>query len=127
MDYLLIKSIHMTTAVITAVLFLLRGVWMWQGSLARRGRWVRVLPHVNDATLLGSALVLVVLGGHWPWQQPWLAAKLVALLVYIGLGMLALRPGRPPLTRRLAFVAALAVFAYIVGVALRRSPLSWLG
>ncbi len=127
MDYLLVKSIHVGTAAITLALFLLRGAWMWQGSLGRRGRWVRVLPHLNDATLLGSALILVVLGGHWPWQQPWLAAKLVALLAYIGLGMLALRPGRPARTRRLAFLSALAVFAYIVGVAVRRSPLSWLG
>ncbi|WP_297528190.1 SirB2 family protein [Thiohalobacter sp.] len=127
MDYLLVKSIHVATAVITLALFLLRGLWMWQGSLARRGRWVRVLPHVNDATLLASALALVAIGGHWPWQQPWLAAKLVALLAYIGLGMRALRPGRPPATRRLAFLSALGVFAYIVGVAVRRSPLSWLG
>ena len=53
---------------------------------------------------------------------PWLAAKLVALLAYIGLGALALRPGRSKGARAAAWLAALAVFAYIAAVAVTRSP-----
>ena len=51
----------------------------------------------------------------------WLGPKLVALLAYIGFGMLALRPGRSRPIRVAAFVAALSVFGYIVGVAKTRS------
>jgi uncharacterized membrane protein SirB2 len=46
----------------------------------------------------------------------------VALPVYIGLGVLALRPGRSKRLRIGAWLAALAVFGYIVGVAFTRSP-----
>ena len=47
-------------------------------------------------------------------------------LAYIGLGMLALKPGRPLALRGAAFVAALATFSWIVSVALSKSPLGWL-
>jgi len=56
----------------------------------------------------------------------WLTAKVMGLLAYIGLGMVALKPGRPRGVRLLAFVAALAAFAYIVSVALTKNPLGWL-
>ena len=59
--------------------------------------------------------------------QPWLVAKLVALVVYVVLGSIALRRGRTQQIRAIAFVMALATFAYIVGVALSKSATSWLG
>jgi len=40
--------------------------------------------------------------------------------------MLALRPGRPPLTRGVAWLAALATFAWIVSVAITKQPLGFL-
>ena len=61
-----------------------------------------------------------------PLRQPWLIAKFVGLFAYIVLGMIALRRGPTLASRQLAFIAALGVYAYIVGVALTRSPLSWI-
>jgi len=46
----------------------------------------------------------------------------LGLLLYIGIGRLALQPGVTPATRLLAFAGALASVAYIVGVAITRSP-----
>jgi uncharacterized membrane protein SirB2 len=57
-----------------------------------------------------------------PGASPWLTAKVVALVVYIALGLLALRPGRPKGVRFAAWLAALAVFGYIAAVAVTRSP-----
>ena len=59
-------------------------------------------------------------------QAPWLLAKLAGLILYIGLGMVAMRFGRTPETRLVAFVGAVATFAYIVGIAYSKSPASWL-
>ena len=50
------------------------------------------------------------------WRQ------VVALLAYIVCGTMALKRGRSRAVRSAFFVAALAILAYIVSVAMTRSP-----
>lgn len=123
MDYYALKHTHMTFVALSGALFLLRGLWMLSDSARLQQRWVRVAPHVVDTLLLASAIGLAVWSGQYPLQAPWLSAKLVALVVYIGLGTLALKRGRTPRVRTLAFAAALACFGYIIAVALTKNPL----
>ncbi|MGV8893236.1 MAG: SirB2 family protein [Burkholderiaceae bacterium] len=120
MIYLSIKHFHVTCAVLSGSLFLLRGFWMLQDSPALQRRWVRIAPHVIDTLLLASALIMVFWSGQYPFVQNWLTAKVIALVVYIGLGTVALKRGRTRTVRIGAFIGALLVFAYIVGVALTR-------
>ena len=85
---------------------------------------------VVDTVLLASALWLCWLLREYPFADSWLSAKVLGLLVYIGLGTIALKRGRTPRVRAAAFVAALAAFGYIVWVALTRDargPLALLG
>lgn len=120
MDYLALKLLHMSCAAASATLFVLRGAAMWRGTA-----WpdaLRALPHLVDTVLLGSALGLAFWSGQSPLNQPWLAAKLMALLAYIVLGSVALKRGRTPAVRRAALLAALATLAYIVLVARTRQP-----
>ena len=121
MDYLLLKLTHVICVALSYAGFALRGIWMMRDSRLLERRWVRVLPHVVDTLLLASAIALAVLLKQYPLVEPWLTAKVVALLLYIGLGMVALSYGS---TRRLrigAWIMAQAVFLYIVGVALTRN------
>jgi len=76
--------------------------------------------HVIDTVLLASALVMVVWSHQYPFAQNWLTAKLFALIVYIGLGTVALKRGNTKRVRAAAFIGALLVFAYIVKVAVTR-------
>lgn len=101
----------------------MRGLWMLSDSLRLNQRWVRVVPHVVDTVLLGSAIAMAVISAQYPWAQAWLAAKLIGLLVYILCGMMALRRGKSKTTRGIYFAAAVLTFAYIVSVAITRSPL----
>lgn len=89
-------------------------------------RVVRVAPHIVDTVFLVSGIGLVLQMHLQLLQQDWLMVKLAALLFYIGFGILALRMTLPIALRFSAFVAALATFGYIVGVALSKSPQSWL-
>jgi uncharacterized membrane protein SirB2 len=123
MDYLLLKHLHIACVVLSGGGFFLRGVWMVQDSVLLRAKWVRVAPHVIDTVLLGSAVALAVVTRQYPWAQSWIAAKIVGLLAYIGLGMVALRRGRSKTVRLGHWLAALLVFGYIVSVALTRDPL----
>jgi uncharacterized membrane protein SirB2 len=120
-----LKLVHMTFATLSVALFSLRGTWMLLESPMRDARWTRVMPHVIDTLFLATGIWLAVRIGQYPFVQPWLTAKVLALVGYIILGSIALKRGRTRAVRAAAFVAALAVFAYIVGVARARHPLSW--
>ncbi len=120
LNYLVVKHLHITFAVISGSFFLLRGIWMLRESSMLQWRWVKVVPHAVDTLLLTTALVMVFWSGQYPFAQPWLTAKVLALIAYIGLGTMALKRGKSRSVRAGALFAALAVFAYIVAVALTR-------
>ena len=124
-DYGAIKSVHAGTAALSIALFVTRGAWMLRSPQRLRQRWVRIVPHVIDSTLLASALWLA-----WHLDadgtRGWLAAKVIALFVYIALGTIALKRGRTRGIRIAALIGAVATFAYIVTVALTKSPLGLL-
>lgn len=125
-DYATLKLIHQGAVTISLAGFFVRGAAALAGAAWLRGRAARTLPHAVDTVLLGSALGLVWLLGLTPGNAPWLAAKLVGLLAYIALGVLALRPGWPLRWRALAWLAALLVAAWMVSVALTKHPLGFI-
>lgn len=118
--------VHTALAAITVAGFLLRGYWLFSGSELIRSRPVRIVPHALDTVFLLTGVALVVNLGLTIGPNSWLLAKFAGLLVYIGLGMVVFRFGRKRQVRLLAFVGALAAFAYVVGAALAKSPASWL-
>jgi uncharacterized membrane protein SirB2 len=120
MDYYAIKQLHITCAVLSGSLFLLRGIWMLRESPMLQWRTVRILPHIIDTVLLTSAITMVVWSGQYPFVQNWLTAKVLALIVYIVLGSVALKAGTTKTARVIAFIAALSVFIFIVLVALTK-------
>jgi uncharacterized membrane protein SirB2 len=124
--YETLKWVHVACVIASGGGFVTRGALMLAGSSLLAVRWVRVAPHAIDTVLLASAIAMAVLARLSPLAQPWLAAKIVALLVYIVLGSLALRRARTRARRAAAFAGALLTFVYIVGVALTRDPRSWL-
>ncbi|HYL17640.1 MAG TPA: SirB2 family protein [Burkholderiales bacterium] len=93
-----------------------------------RHRLARTVPHLIDTVLLLSALGMLWVIHFSPWALPWLRAKISGLVLYVALGVLALRPtgaGRAPRGRMVrlgVWLGALAVFGYIVSVALTKSP-----
>lgn|SRR5690606_11191246 len=123
--YFAIKHVHVTAVTLSFALFLLRGLWMYSESTQLQRRWVRIVPHVVDTVLLAAGLGLAFMLRQIPDVSDWLAAKLIALVVYIGLGTVALKRGRTRTERTAAWLAALAVFGYIVAVALTKNPMPW--
>jgi uncharacterized membrane protein SirB2 len=120
MDYAILRSLHIGTVHATLILFLLRGYWMLTNSFRLQDRWIRVVPHVNDSLLLFAAIAMLVVGGLNPLEHPWLLAKIVGLLAYIGLGTVALKRGKTRAIRVKALIAALGMFGYITAVAITK-------
>lgn len=126
MLYYWIKTLHVSTVIFTIGFFTLRFVWMLEGSRLFNHRWVRRISQINDTLLLMAGIGLAVMSRQYPFSAPWLTAKLAALLLYITLGMLAFKWGRSRRARALFGLLALITAAYIVSVALTRTPRPWL-
>ncbi|MCP4041990.1 MAG: SirB2 family protein [Gammaproteobacteria bacterium] len=104
--------------------FALRGYWMLTGSpLLDRGL-TKTVPHVVDTVLLVSGITMLVMASLSPLSQSWLTVKLIALLLYIVLGSLALKRGKTRNAKAGALVLAMLTFFYIASVALTRNPAS---
>lgn len=126
MDYATFKLIHQGAVALSITGFFARGAGALAGAAWARGRVARTLPHIVDTVLLLSAIALAWMLRLNPMDTPWLAAKIAGLLAYIGLGMVALKPGRPLALRAAAWIAALLCFAQIVATAISKDPLGLL-
>jgi uncharacterized membrane protein SirB2 len=121
--YPALKSTHVALATASIGLFVVRGVGVQTGAawplhdLLRRGSMLL------DTALLAAGVALWATLGLSLAQAPWLAAKLALIVLYVVLGALALRRARTRRGRAVAFAAALACAAAIVGVALAHHPL----
>ena len=124
--YETVKLIHIGAAIVTISGFMLRGYWMFSGSPRLQLKFVKILPHVIDTIFLLSGIGLILILNLPVLSQNWLLMKFVALIMYIVLGAIALGRGKTMRSRTTAFVLSLAVFAYIVGVALTKSTASWI-
>lgn len=121
-----IRMVHVAAVVASGLLFVLRG-----GAVLAGARWgmaapVRYLSYAIDTTLLTAALMLLTLLPTALFANGWLTAKLGLLLFYIVLGSFALRRGRTLRARVLCFVAAVATYAAMLGIARAHHPLGWL-
>ncbi len=119
-SYTLAKGIHVLSVVCSISLFFVRGIWHLRDSPRLGHRWVKIVPHAVDTLLLASAGWLMVITQQYPGVVDWLTVKLVAVVVYIGLGMVAFRFARTRSLRLAAWLSALLVFALIVWLALSR-------
>lgn len=137
-SYFAIKHLHITCVILSISLFILRFYWHMNDSAQLQKKWVRIAPHIIDTLLLLSAISLAWISHQVPFVQAWLGAKIVALIVYIALGSMALKKTKPHrrtksslnsqtrLISFLSFIAALCVFAYIVSVALSKKVIPFI-
>ena len=124
--YVTLKYVHVIAAVATISGFILRGIWMLTASSNLQHPAAKIAPHILDTVFLLAGLGLLWLLRLNPLTQPWLLAKFAGLAAYILLGMIAIRRGPTKRIRTIALVSAVMAFAYVVGVATAKSPLSWL-
>lgn len=112
-----IIHLHGLFVILSLLGFVARGWWMLRDCPILQARWVKIAPHVIDTLLLITAL--------WAaWSLFWshglhpafLTVKIVGLVIYIALGMVALRLGKSKTIRTIAFIAALLVFLYLMAV-----------
>ena len=121
--YPLLKPLHITLVAASGLLFAARGAGVLAGrAWPMRPAW-RHTSVVIDTGLLAAGVGLWTMLSLHPAQQPWLGAKLGLLLVYIVLGSLALKRAPSQAARGACYVAALAVYFWMVSIARAHHPL----
>ena len=122
-----IKWVHIACVLASGSLFALRGLLVQLGH-AGAAQWepVRWLSYAIDTSLLTAALMLVSILPGALFANGWLTTKLVLLVVYVVLATLALKRARTRRARLAFFMAALACYVYMLGVARMHHPLGWL-
>lgn len=115
--YITFKMLHMLTAYLTTLLFVIRLGLDAVGKPGWRTTPLRWIPHANDTLLITMAVVLVVLGGWNIFAQQWLLVKVLLLIGYVVAGLFALKPKLPKRTRIIAAVLALLQLLIIFHVA----------
>lgn len=122
--YIGLRHVHMTTVALSGVFFLIRAVaFNTAGAGWPKARPVRMASYAIDTVLLASAIALTVITAQYPLADAWLTVKVALLVVYIALGIVALRPAVTSSVRLATTAAALLVFAFIVSVARAHHPL----
>lgn len=124
--YLALKHTHLLFVFLTLALFVLRGIWLFTQSPLLQKKLAKILPHVFSLFLLVSGVGVSVLLGFTPGNQPWILAKLIALIVFIALGIVTFKASNITIGK-VSWILALGVYAYIISVAMTKSPLGFIG
>lgn len=121
-----IKAAHVHLVLLSVTLFALRGGFAVAGARWPRHVVLRYLSYGIDTFLLTTAVMLLTILPAAVFANGWLALKLALLVLYVVLGVRAMREGRSRRSRLLLYLAALAVFAWMFGIARAHSPWGWL-
>ena len=118
-----IRQFHIFVALLSGALFAVRGAFVLGGA-----RWPMALPvkwlsYTVDTALLTAALMLLTILPGAMFANGWLTVKVTLIVVYVGLGVFALRRGRTRRTRALCYVLALLVFGTIYSIARAHHPM----
>ncbi len=112
-----IIHLHGLFVILSLILFSLRGYWMLRECPALQARWVKIAPHIIDTLLLLTALWAAWLMFWSHGTHPaFITVKIIGLIAYIALGLVALKLGKSKSVRLLAFIAALALYVYLMAV-----------
>lgn len=121
--YLTLRFLHVLFAGLSIALFVLRGTLTVIAAKPLTHRIWKILPHIVDTLLLALGIGLAIMLRLDPLHVSWLGVKLLCVIGYIVLGVLAFRLQRPRWLRLTLFAAAVLLFAFIVSIALLHNPL----
>lgn len=119
----MLKTIHVITVFLSLILFTGRGFWIYILDRKLVSRWLKIGPHINDTLLLVTGISLAIQLHQYPVVHDWLTVKIVCLMVYILLGMVAMKWRIASKVGMVSWLGAILVFLYMVLVALYKNPL----
>lgn len=113
---MLLIKLHALFALLSGFGFFMRGLGHIRQQPWVQRKLIRILPHIIDTGLLVTAIAVLISLEISPMTD-WVLAKIIALVAYIFLGVMAFRIAKTQKAKLVYWLLALAVFVYILGVA----------
>ena len=121
--YMMAKHLHLTAVGLSILFFIFRFVWSQLDANALSKKWMKILPHIIDTVLLGSAVWLCISLSQYPFVNAWLTFKVIGVILYIVFGLFALKKAKTTLSKWAFFIAAIGVLMATAMVAVTKQPL----
>lgn len=115
----MIKILHLTFVLLSISSFVGRVFLAEKQPEMLEQKWIKIGPHIVNSILLITGFTLVFQGSWLSGEYGWIIAKLIALLGYVGLGIIAIKSQDD--LRWKAFAGAIACFVYIAVVAVTKN------
>ncbi|MGZ5050510.1 MAG: SirB2 family protein [Methylobacter sp.] len=115
----MIKLFHLVFILLSVSSFVGRVYLAEKQPAMLEEKWIKIGPHILNGLLLLSGFALVFQGSWLSGEYGWIVAKLIALVAYVGLGIVAIKSQGE--LRWKAFAGAMACFIYIAAVAVTKS------
>lgn len=122
--YFALKYSHLLLIVLSVLLFVFRFILRMKNSAWFESRWMKILPHLVDTTLIATGVALVFITGFIPFTSTavWMTEKLTCVLAYLALGYVALYYSKSTLFRLFAFFGALGWVYAAATIAISKTP-----
>ena len=108
---MLIVKVHAIVALLSVVVYLIRGFWMLTNNPAVTGKAALASASLSMLLLLVTGLWLALISTTHGVDS-FVIIKAVGLIVYVVLGVIALKPGLSKATATILWLAGLATFIY---------------
>ncbi|GAA0784852.1 MULTISPECIES: SirB2 family protein [Pseudomonadati] len=105
--YPAVKHTHLMFIALSVAFFILRFVLHIRQSPLMDRKFLKVAPHVIDTFLLVSGFTLCFMIKQYPFVDPWMTEKIICVVAYIVLGIMALKSNRNKLFKFFAFIGAI--------------------
>ena len=119
--YMAYKHFHLLMVVLSVSFLLVRYAMSLKPAAILQTKFFKIAPHVIDTLLLVSAVLLMLTLQQYPFVHAWLTEKFLAVLAYIGLGVMAFK-GRTAAIRWICFLGALGWLGLVLRVAMTKQP-----
>lgn len=117
------KHLHMTLAVISIALFIVRFAWTIKESQMLQKKWVKIAPHIIDTFLLGIGIAMAIKLAINPLEYLWLAEKIIAIVAYIFTGYFTLKLARNRMMQMWGFFGAMGWVVVIFSAAITKQTI----
>lgn len=120
--YMAFKHFHLLMVVLSVSFLLVRFAMSLKPAALLQTTFFKIAPHVIDTLLLVSAIMLMVTIKQYPFVTPWLTEKLLGVIAYIVLAVMAMK-GRTTAIRWFCLIGALGWLGLVARVAISKQPI----
>lgn len=110
----MLDNAHYILVWISLLFYLVRGGLVFANKPSNS---LTTLTAISSMALFGSGIAMVFLISNISFANGWVITKLVGVLLYVSLGIIALKPGLSKPTSIFLWLLGLLVFAYTFAIA----------